>query len=258
MDACRDAGLDAALAAWDDPAVDWASFDLAVVRSTWNFYECEHAFRHWIERTDEATRLLNPASLMLRTIDKTYLAELERSGVPVVPTHFLAPSENIEEVVTERGWDRFVLKPTVSAGSYMTERFSLDSLAQAGEFAASLSRTHKVMVQPYMSAVERGGEVALNHVDGELTHGVLKSPRFVGQEESVSSAITPSSEQRAVAEKVMETIGEAWLYARIDLMADEDGEWLLSEMEVIEPSLFFLQHRPAMERFIAALQRLLS
>ena len=39
-------------------------------------------------------------------------------------------------------------------------------------------------------------------------------------------------------------------------MEKEAGHWVLSELEVIEPSLFFVQHPPALARFVDALTRL--
>ena len=39
IDALRRLGVAAAHAAWDDPTVDWASFALTVVRSTWDYPE---------------------------------------------------------------------------------------------------------------------------------------------------------------------------------------------------------------------------
>ena len=45
-------------AVWDDPAVDWAAFDLVVVRSTWDYQLRRDAFLAWARRGD---RLRQPA-----------------------------------------------------------------------------------------------------------------------------------------------------------------------------------------------------
>ena len=86
LEAAGKAGLAAELAAWDDENVDWSAYDLAVVRSTWDYFEHETAFRAWIESTARLTRLMNPAGTMLRTVDKRYLLDLQSAGLPFVPT----------------------------------------------------------------------------------------------------------------------------------------------------------------------------
>ena len=41
------AGITAVPAVWDDPAVDWSAFDLAVVRSTWDYPKRRAEFTAW-------------------------------------------------------------------------------------------------------------------------------------------------------------------------------------------------------------------
>src|SRR5262245_65612149 len=85
MAALRVAGIEAALASWDDPRVDWRSFDLAVVRSTWNYHQHLDAFLAWIDRAAASTRLCNPAHVMRWNAHKGYLLELEARGLPIAP-----------------------------------------------------------------------------------------------------------------------------------------------------------------------------
>src|SRR4051812_19950259 len=70
------AGLEGAPAHWDDPAVDWSSFDAAVVRSPWDYIERRDEFVAWAHRTESRTRLFNPASVIEWNTDKTYLRDL--------------------------------------------------------------------------------------------------------------------------------------------------------------------------------------
>ncbi len=44
------------------------------------------------------------------------------------------------------------------------------------------------------------------------------------------------------------------LYARVDLARDDEGRPLLMELELVEPSLFLLQHPPALERLVRAIE----
>ncbi|WP_457833193.1 hypothetical protein, partial [Staphylococcus aureus] len=86
LDACRASGLDVSMAGWDDPTVDWSQFSVVVPRSTWNYYEHEQLFRAWVTKVARTSRLWNPRQLILRTLDKRYLLELEARGIGIVPT----------------------------------------------------------------------------------------------------------------------------------------------------------------------------
>ena len=47
----------------------------------------------------------------------------------------------------------------------------------------------------------------------------------------------------ALAKQVLAAIDEPLLYARIDMVPDADGNWLLMEAELIEPDMY-LDHAP--------------
>ena len=84
LEALAAQGLTTSLAAWNDPTVDWASFRVAVVRSTWDYYHDRDGFVRWAERAGGATRLFNPAAVLAWNSDKIYLGELAGRGLPVV------------------------------------------------------------------------------------------------------------------------------------------------------------------------------
>jgi len=256
LDACRKAGIDCELVPWEDTGIDWSRYDMVVLRSSWNYFERETEFRAWIDSTSKNANVWNGRKLLLDNLDKHYLADLDLLGIPIVPTRFVSSANELSSMVISETWDSFVVKPTISAGSFMTRKFSVDELPQASCFLGEILQSRGAMVQKFMGRVADGGEVALIHIDGVLTHGVVKHPRFVGQDESVSEAFVPTPEQSVAARRVMNTVREPWLYARVDLMQSDEGQWLLSELELIEPSLFFLQHQPALDRFVEALKRL--
>jgi len=256
ISACRSAGFDTEYVAWEDEDAAWNSFDLAVVRSTWNYYMDETAFRAWIDRVSTLTALWNLAELLRWNLHKAYLLELATGGVPIVPTRIVtrqAQGGDLAKVIAETKWDEFVVKPAVSASSYKTRKFLSSEIEPAGEFLQDILADRDAFIQKYLPRVAEGGEAALVHIGGELSHGIVKNPRFHGMDESVSEGFQPSEEQRAVASQVLGAIKGPWLYARVDLMLDDDGKWLLSELELVEPSLYFLQHPPALNRFAKAI-----
>jgi glutathione synthase/RimK-type ligase-like ATP-grasp enzyme len=245
--AFREAGVRVRLTAWDDPGEDPADFDLIVLRSTWNYPEAPQAFLKWLDRTAAATHLLNPPEVVAANVHKRYLLRLAEAGVATVPTVVVGQGEAPRLIESETGW---VVKPAIGAGSWLTRRFEDDDLALA--FMSELSTVEDALVQPYLPSVESGGERSLVWIDGETTHAVAKRPRFHGQDESVTIAEPPTMGERELADRAIAALSpEPPLYARVDLIHGRDGP-LVSEVELIEPSLFFLQWPLALERFVAA------
>jgi glutathione synthase/RimK-type ligase-like ATP-grasp enzyme len=264
-----DAGLPAAIggettfAIWDDPAVDWTSFDLVVVRSTWDYQERRDAFLAWARAIGD--RLVNPPELLAWNTDKRYLHELVEAGLPVVPTALVAPGEPFAAPAGE-----YVVKPTISAGSRDTARFAAGEQERAAELVAAIHATGRtVMVQPYVASVDARGETALLFFDGAFSHAIHKSALLrpgaeptseVFAAETIEPRVAGAAE-RAVAQRVLDHVaatrlgGEAPAYARIDLVEDAGGAPLLLELELTEPSLFFGGDAGRLARFAATIRR---
>ncbi len=258
LEALRARGAVPSLLAWDDPAADFAGQDLVVLRSTWNYHRDVERFLAWTTTTAQRTRLANPAHVVAANAKKTYLLDLEARGVPVVPTEVVRRGEptSLGAITAKRGWESVVVKPLVSAGSFRTERFTPASLPEGETFLRALAAERDVLVQPWMAAVETTGERSLVWIAGELTHAVRKEPRFSTGHESVSAAAIPiADDERVFAARVLEASGFAsdLLYARVDVIRDANGALRVMELELIEPSLFLLQHAPALDRFATAI-----
>lgn len=255
--AARDAGLDAHLLPWDDPDADPASFDLCVLRSTWNYHHDPDAFLDWTARAARESTLLNPEPVVRANIHKRYLKSLESQGFPVIPTRVIdrARPAPLERILDEEQWYEIVIKPAVSAGSFLTRRFHRDQRAEAQRFLDELVAQRDVLVQKFMPEVTRRGERCIICIDGELTHTIRKEPRFHEQDESVSDALPVEDEERDFALRILDAAGaRGLLYARIDTIRDDStGDLRLTELELIEPSLFLIQHPPAMERLVSAI-----
>ncbi len=250
-------GLTARSRAWDDPAADFAAARLVVLRATWNYPERPADFRAWLERTAAASTLLNPLPVVLWNLHKGYLLDLERQGVPIVPTRVLpagAPS-SFEALTRATGWPDLVLKPAVSCGSRLTFRVAADDVATGDEVLRTLAAEGDALAQPYLTSVEAYGERALVCIDGEITHAVRKSPRFAGQDESTSEALPVSPAEAALARRCLAAVPHELLYARVDVAPGPDGEPVLMELELIEPTLFFPACPAALERFAWVVKR---
>jgi glutathione synthase/RimK-type ligase-like ATP-grasp enzyme len=244
---------------WDDEAVDWSSFDVALLRSTWDYFHRRDEFLAWAERADAATRLLNPLALIRWNSHKGYLVELARRGAPVVPTE-IAPSGSSLDVaarMAERGWSRAVLKPAVSADAFGTVLVDGSSLEAAQAHADALLPARDMMLQPYFSSVEEPGERCLVHIGGAFSHAVRKTSHFLGGRHvgPEGRAVEASPDELEVAGRALELAGaERALYARVDLARDDAGKPCLMELELVEPTLFFTTRDGAADRMVTALE----
>lgn len=269
VEALERAGVPTRLLAWDDSTVDWTAPCLMVIRSTWNYYLDPDAFVAWARRQDNGSaeepsrhhepegRLLNSSSVVAWNHHKRYLRELEAEGLPVVPTLWFerGSSYEFEALFAERGWSDVVVKPAISAGSYKTARLRGARLETA--VAERLVASGDAMAQPYVRSVETYGERSLVWIEGELTHAVRKSPRFTGDREVISEVMPIAEDERRLAQAVLalgRLVGSP-LYARIDIVRDEAGRPMLSEVELIEPSLFLRQSPAALDRLVSCLAR---
>ncbi|MDG4782657.1 hypothetical protein O7614_23630 [Micromonospora sp. WMMD961] len=244
-------GITVETAVWDDPDVDWSSYDLVVLRSPWDYALRRDEFVAWAATVPV---LVNPAEVVRWNTDKRYLAELSAAGVPTVPTSWVEPGEGWQPPA---GTGEYVLKPAVSAGSQDTGRYDLadpEHRTLAAAHVRRLSEAGRVtMVQPYLPAVDTEGETALLFLAGPdglaFSHAIRKGPMLIGPDlgpdglykaEEITSR-TARPEQLAAAEKTLAAIPggtRQLLYARVDLIPGPDGEPVLVELELTEPSLF--------------------
>ncbi|MBZ5714836.1 ATP-grasp domain-containing protein [Nannocystis pusilla] len=253
--ALTEAGVEPRVLAWDDPAAAWHEAGLCVIRSTWNYPHRPDDFLAWARRVAGVTRMYNPLAIVAGNYHKSYLRGLADRGVPVVDTVHVArgAAPELAQILDERGWDRAVVKPAVSAaslGTWRLERAEADACQQ--RFAEDVAR-RDTMVQPYMRAVEGPGERALIWIDGALTHAIRKTARFVGEREQVSPAVPIAGDERRLAEVALAPIADQLLYARVDVVRDDDGAPRIMELELIEPSLYLAEHPPALARLVAAI-----
>ncbi|MBU4216019.1 MAG: hypothetical protein KJ792_15375 [Actinobacteria bacterium] len=266
--ALADRGVPTDVVVWDDPTIDWATYGDVLIRSTWDYTSRPKQFADWTRRVEQTGALLNPADVVAWNLDKTYLRDLEKRGLPIVPTIWLDPERKLDA----RGihtrfpaFGDFVIKPTVSAGSRDTGRYDA-SVTQERALAITHTKNllavgRHVMVQRYLSQVDTVGETALVYVAGEFSHAVRKgalldgpyradeTPGVLYREEKMA-AREPSPAERELADRVVAELAAVFpeldaplLYTRVDLIPDDTGAPVILEVELIEPSLFF-EHAP--------------
>ena len=261
-------GIEAGLVPWDAEGVDWAGFDLVVVRSTWDYTERLDEFLAWADSV--GGRLRNSPAVLRWNSNKRYMGDLEEAGLAVVPTRYVAPGDPPPELEGE-----VVVKPVISAGGRDTGRFGPGAHDEALALLARLGDAgREAMVQPYFAGVDTRDESALVHVAGEFSHGLRKlavlRPDEVAplRDDALGAAEAmydpdlvrsrdATDEERAVAKRILDHVAERFgtvpLYARVDLVPGPDGRPVLIELEVVEPNLYLHESPATAERMAEAI-----
>ena len=207
----------------------------AIALLAWGYHLAIDRWLALLNRWPAEHPLFNAPALMRWNTRKTYLAELETAGVPTVPTLFGDADATVVATAFDRfGCDELVVKPQVSAGSYLTHRL------RRGEAAP----THvDAMIQPFLPSIQDEGEYSLFYIGGGFSHAIRKTaqvgdfriqPQFGG----INVPWQPDAEAEAVAEAALKAAPDDPLYVRIDLLRRLDGRLSLIEFEAIEPDLY--------------------
>lgn len=263
--ALRNAGADVTIAEWDRPH-DWSRFDVAVLRSPWDYPRRYAEFLDWAEAVSLKTRLHNPLPVVKWNSDKHYLADLAAKQVPAVQTMFIEPGEQpdrrIAELLNQNDFEEFVVKPAIGGGSIDAQRFGRDEAGDADRHALRLlNERRSVLLQPYLNKVDEHGETALTYFDGVFSHAIRKGPLLKRKEgpasglfvkEAIRTRVPDAAELR-LGSQVLAAIPFATpLYARVDLIRDREGAPVILELELLEPSLFFPYADGSADKFAAA------
>ncbi|HEY9714062.1 MAG TPA: hypothetical protein V6C72_11365 [Chroococcales cyanobacterium] len=215
--------------------------------------------------------LKNPPDLLGWNVNKTYLKELQKKGIPVVPTFWLEQGEHtgLARLMTENRLEKAVVKPAIGLSTFgvtMVDRNAPENHPSnlvhepTRVKLAELSGEQALMVQPYLESVQSYGERALVFIAGRYSHAVRKMAfqplATAGHANEVLVQATDS--ELETARRAIAILPEAPLYARVDLVKGERGEELVMELELVEPSLYFSLYPAAVPVFADAAQGCLN
>jgi glutathione synthase/RimK-type ligase-like ATP-grasp enzyme len=247
---------------WDAPGEPWEAYDAVVLRSSWDYHLRTQEFLAWLDDLERrAACVFNPVPTLRWNATKTYLADLSAAGIPVVPTVWIdaGAGTKLGEVIEDRGWPEAVVKPTISATAYETWRVAGGPTWDDVARFARLLGLRSMMVQRYLPSIEVDGELSLVFLGGRYSHAVRKRPLpgdFRVQHEfgGTIEAATASGRLVEVAARALAETPDSCLYARVDGCV-EDDRFLLMELEVVEPSLFFHYDAGSARRLADAIHR---
>ncbi len=249
---------------WSAPDLPLDETRIALFRTTWDYFNQYPAFCSWLEKAKGRTRFINPLELIQWNMDKHYLLELAESGLPVPPTRIIHRGEhlNLRKFLQESGWNRLVLKPTVSGGGKHTHLVNPDNASEYQSVLEELLEGEDMMLQEFQEQIYQRGEVALMVFNGGFTHAILKKGKkgdFRVQDDwgGTVHPYKASPEEIKFAEEVVSFIQPNPLYARVDLVWDNKNRPVVIEVELIEPELWFRRNPPAADELAKGIHRVL-
>ncbi len=241
-------GIHPVALSWDSPKVDWQRFGAVILRSCWDYPQRAEAFRQWIMRLrDMNIPLHNSPQTVLWNMQKHYLRELERHGTRIIPTTWITSSSSspLRELLEVHRWEQAVLKPTIGASGKGVQVVTHENVEQDQQHLDTLLAMGDVMLQPVVEEIHEG-EFSLVFFRSDFSYAIRKLPGsgtiFINSAYGGSRiAVDVPSQVVQTAQAILETAmrftgNQPHLYARVDGVL-VDGEFVLMELELIEPGL---------------------
>ncbi len=236
-------GIDTEPVRWDNEEQDWGKYDFLLMRTAWGYYKQYGKFLEFLSKIKKSgIKIFNSADIMLVNSHKFYLKELKSAGVNIVPTHFIKRRTlmSISKIVKIGKWQKYIIKPAVSAGSFNAVLFDADDPA-GDEVFEGMIKENDLLVQKFLPEISEG-EYSTIYFSGDFRYTVRKTPKpgeyrvqkdYGGNYERVIPPQAVISE----CEKIVEILDAAYLYARIDGVLAGGRFWIM-EVEMIEPDLY--------------------
>jgi glutathione synthase/RimK-type ligase-like ATP-grasp enzyme len=246
---------------WDDADFNWNTTRYIIFRSTWDYSNRFEEFSTWLSKVSQQTILVNSQKIIHWNIDKHYLLDIAKKEVEIVPTHFIKQGDErtLEEIHNELGWTETVLKPCISCAGRHTYKLDAQNYEQYETLFTELIADEDMMLQPFMHQIISKGEISVMVMNGKYTHAILKKAKkgdFRVQDDFGGSVheYNASKAEIELAEKAVQACIELPMYARVDIVWDNQDQLAVSELELIEPELWFRFHNDAATQLAKALK----
>lgn len=263
LPALKKAGIEVTPILWNKPH-DLYAFDAVVFRSCWDYHLHWREFADYIEKLKKRTHVFNSPDTMLWNLNKKHLLDLAPKGVCLPKTKWFAQGQKVEASEFEffKNSPRVVVKPSISLNGYDTYLLPSQDANKIAQITNDLLSGRDVLVQDFIPEVQTAGETSLVFFNGKFSHALCKIPK--GGEFRVQvdyggtrKMISPPAAIVSDAENILKIAGKDYLYARVDGVI-RDKEFVLMELEMIDPSLFFILDAHSCDRFAHALRERLD
>lgn len=255
----REKGIDTRTEVWDDPAADWESYDLAMIKSTWDYFDKPAAFRKWLDDMENRrVNLHNPVPVLRWNMDKIYLREMEEAMVPVIPTVWMDRGEafDLRSISQRLDAEEIIIKPRISGASKNTFKIGPADFTEITPKLKNLLQHEDFMAQPFMKEVQQG-EHSYIFFNGRFSHAIRKVPvrndfRVQHYFGGSIDPIRPEPQLLRQAQQVADRFAADCLYARVDGIVRNRTLYII-ELEVIEPMLYLFTHPASFGKLLGSI-----
>jgi glutathione synthase/RimK-type ligase-like ATP-grasp enzyme len=257
-------GLDIRPEIWTDATVNWQSYDLAILKSPWDYFDKIQQFYHWLSHLEKLqVPLLNPAPVVKWNGDKHYLTDIADKGLRVTPTLYLEQGQmpELDQYFDVFHTEKIIVKPCISGGSKNTFAITRADIARTTSLLQPLLEQETFMAQPFLPQIQETGEWSFIFFNGQFSHSLLKKAKpgdfrvqhYLGG--TIHAGPAPA-QLLSEATAYVEAFAKDCLYARVDGL-EVNKHFLLMELELIEPFLFLFTHPDSYKNYYQALRRML-
>jgi glutathione synthase/RimK-type ligase-like ATP-grasp enzyme len=241
---------------WNDPSVTWHDYDALLFRSTWDYFLMDDLFTLWLDKMETlGIPTYNSVPVIKKNKHKFYLSEMAEAGIRIIPSVFIpkTPSLDLSQLLPA-SWHKAVIKPAVSAGSYLTKMFDMENVILISDEYRDIAAEKDLILQKFIPEIQTHGEISLIFFNKKFSHAVIKTPkegdfRIQSQFGGIYSPYDPSTQTLNIAQNIVHHVGEKLLYARVDGILIDD-EFHLMELELIEPDLYLDFAAEAQSKFV--------
>ena len=265
INALKEKNLSVVKKDWNDSIFDWETTRSILFRSTWDYFDKFELFKKWFNKTKNKCLMINSTETIEWNIDKHYLLDLQEHQIPIPNSEFIKRGSSIDLslLMQKKNWNEIVVKPTISGAAKNTYRLKEEEIIQFGPTWEKLIYKEDFIVQEFQNNVISEGEVAMIVIGGKFTHAVLKKAKegdFRVQDDFGGSIAiyNPNEEMVKLAEKCTRILTPIPSYARVDIIRDNLGELAVSELELIEPELWFRLNPNAAQKLAQHVDLILS
>lgn len=245
---------------WRRDGVEWDRYDAVYVGTPWDYPDDPDRFMRVLGDVDRSGAILvNDYALVSWGMPKTYLRDLARKGVDVVPSRW---GDRFDTGILDEAFERFcteqlIVKPVISTNAVNTFLVQRDVPARVEAQLRDTFADRACVIQPFIENIRSDGEYSLFYFNRRFSHAIRKIPQrgdFRVQEERGAQivAVTPESALRDAGDRLLQVVEPMPVYARADFVRGPDNRFLLMELEVVEPSMYLRMDERAPRRFAEA------
>ena len=252
------------LKVWDDPSVDWTSYDIIIIKSTWDYFIGKiEKFYQWLTFIKEKNiPCLNHPDLIKWNADKHYLLDIQSAGLNIVPSIIIEKNNLFyaDDAFQKFKADELIVKPTISGGAMNTLRLNKNNAKDHEAQINDWLKEQAYLIQPLKKEVIKEGEWSFLFFNGQFSHHLLKVAKegeFRIQHFFGGKIISPDFDRNIIniAQEYVNKFATNSLYARVDGVITENG-FELMELELIEPYMFFFTNEQSLENYYNAFEQL--